>query len=183
MTTNRSNGRQTLIGLVLVVILLLLLFTIVHWLWHVLSRQYFVTLVVAILGVGGSVWTARSTKLKDRELQIQAQQAEKREGVCRTFMSNIWSVTQHTDKAKDQDFVEAMMKDIMVNGLLWWSDRTVKSFVDFRRLSERDQQRTLVYAARIILSIRTDLGHKNDGLTEKDVLDVFLTGTDALFNE
>lgn len=179
----QSSKKQTAIGFVLIVLLAFLVFLLLHWLWRNLSRELLVTLVVAVITVVGSVWTARSTKLKDRELQIQAQQAERREAVCTKFMSDLWCVTQDPEKATDKEFVSEMMKSVMVGGLLWWGDQTVKSYVDFRRVAVKDSQKILRAAAGVILSMRADLGHKNDGLTEKDVLDVFLQGTEELFKE
>jgi hypothetical protein len=192
MSKDDTAKKQYIFGFIVIAAIVALLVLLLHWLWHNLSKELLVTLVVAATTVVGSVWTARSTKLKDRELQtqaqqaqsalqIQAQQAEKREDVCKKFMSDLWIVTQEPSKAVDQEFVRQMMKDVMVGGLMWWSDQTVKKFVEFRRMTVSDSQKSLIIVAQIILSMRSDLGHKNNGLTEKDVLDVFLQDTDELF--
>ncbi len=186
MARVKPSKAQIMLGLVVSLGLLVLALLFLRWLWQSFGadlKHLNVTLVVAVLTVGGSVWVARSTKLKDRELQIQAQQAQRKEEVCSKFMSDIWAVTQDPDKAKDLNFVRDMLRSAMVNGSLWWSDNTLKAFVEFRRSAVADSQNVLKAAARVILCMRTDLGHKNKGLSEKDMLDVFLKDTEELFTK
>lgn len=143
------------------------------------------TLVVAVITVGATLWTARTTKLRDRELQIQAQQSVRREAVITRFMESFWELAQNkswSNKEKEA-YIKQTLKDFMINGSMWLSDNTVKTFVDYRLTAQRGatDEETVRYLARLMLSFRSDLGHSNKNLSEKDMLDVFLNYTDTIF--
>jgi len=180
----QNSKQQIFLGLVLLLVVAALGGALV-WFVFSLPKELAVTLTVGVLTVIATLWTTRSTKLKDRELQIQAQQAIRREEVATRFMESFWELVQNknwSDKEKE-NHIKNTLKDFMVNGSLWLSDETVKTFVDYRLAAQRgaSDSETIIYLARLMLAFRKDLGHTNKNLSEKDMLDVFLNDTDAIF--
>jgi len=185
--SNATSKWSVVLGVFILIVATLLAGWFLWWFMSDLSKELIVTLVTAVLTIIGALWVNRTTKLKDRELQIQAQQAEKREKVVTNFMSNFWLLVQGDFKseAAREKHTKKIISDIMINGSLWLSDKTLKEFVEFRLGAQRgeDVSVTGLRIARLMLAFREDLGHKNKGLSEKDMLDVFINDTDKMLEQ
>lgn len=187
--TKSNNGNTSKASLALGVVLLTaaiaLTLWFLFWLLSGLSKELVITLVTAVLTIGGAVWVNRDTKLRDRDLQIQAQQASKREKIVSDFIRNFWILLQDEFKSEEErnEHSRKTISDIMINGSVWLSDGTLKKFVEFRLGAQRgdDANTTTLRIARLMLAFREDLGHKNKGLSEKDMLDIFINDTDVFF--
>jgi hypothetical protein len=177
--------KDTALGLMVIILGLIIVGLTLWWLFTHIKQEVAASLLVGVLTATAAIWTARSTKLRDRELQIQAQQSTRREEVATRFMENFWNIAQNNFKSEEikEKYMKDTLKDFMINGSLWLSDETLKIFVEYRLAAQSGAGSNTIakYLAKLMLGFRSDLGHKNKNLTEKDMLDVFINDTDSVF--
>ena len=79
------------------------------------------------------------------------------------------------------------LKEFMQKLLLWGSDDVVREFVAFQKeaMAQADTEEgvrlaSLLALERLMLAMRRDLGHKNKGLNEGDLLRTFINDWDVV---
>jgi len=108
------------------------------------------------------------------------------------FIATWFKLTEATkdeaavESAEPIDEVVTFLKDFMQKLLLWGSDDLVREFVVFEKsaVSAADSEgaanpASLLALERLMLAMRRDLGHKNKGLAEGDLLRTFINDWDA----
>jgi len=82
-----------------------------------------------------------------------------------------------------QDFTNTL-KEITDDLILWGSDEIIKNYRDFQKTlpheysSEMEKNAGIINFGRFMLAIRKDLGHRNQGIDEYDLMSFFITDID-----
>lgn len=190
--------------LILSIILLIIIF-IIEPKGLKITSNVFIGSLTALLGLLGITIHIKSTKATDAErrlhelnlnhrnalVQIGMRSYDVRRETYLQFLQPFMETMALLKRGKEPDFQEQMESLIKSNidMHLLGSDETCKIWQEWRSLSLKEQSEDikiqkrrntamLIFYARIILSIRRDLGQKDTKVDEEGVLRSFLTDFD-----
>lgn len=154
-----------------------------------LPKEVAATVVVASATVLISVLSLIISKQWEIKKGIQQAQLDRKIPVYEGFMK-FWFekfLKQKTDAPQNYEkeilkFVTEFTQKLM----LWGSDRVLKEYCKFRRLAvhidPKERPKDIMFLfENLLFAIRRDTGHKNRGFRKGDLLALFLTDVDKLF--
>jgi hypothetical protein len=163
------NWRSTILGIVTIIILGL----ISYFLFHEITQApwQFVTILIAI--IGGLISFAGNLQLQIRNDQ-KGKKIEIYEKVINLFFDLILA-----DKLGKQPKTETQMTQEFANLtpdlILWASDDVLNLFIRFR---QGDGQ--ILILGQLLLAMRKDLGHQNNGMSDTSILGTFVNDIENL---
>jgi hypothetical protein len=119
---------------------------------------------------------------RDRENRREVQQAHREQlaPLYEDLFERFYNAADFSDEAQ-KEFIEKMQRKLVLYG----SDHVLARWVTWLRSmpgddEERDENdpRVLLDWERVLLAIRRDLGHKNEGIDTGDLLRVYVTDID-----
>ena len=189
MTTQRSTIWTSLLGLICFVVLV----------WGLIALgRYFVStfvglnpnvaaaIVAAFATVLVSVLTVVGGKRLEAVALITKEHREKKIPVYEDFI-NFWFKYLFTKKAGEDppsdEQVIRFLSNYTQKIMVWGSDEVIAAWVKFRYSSmnaahSSNPHPILDHYEKLILAIRRDLGHKNAGIGQGDILRLFINDMD-----
>ena len=152
-----------------------------------LPKEVSVPVGLAVVTILGSVFSLLIAKHLERKLLIEQEQRQQKLPVYQDFLKNLLNLFKNPKNptgitSKDQ--ISVFLWEFTEKIILWGSEDVIKKYLDFRsrsismsKLSPEQKEEfrissseTSVSMARLLLSIRRDLGHANKNLQEREVL-------------
>jgi hypothetical protein len=127
-------------------------------------------------------------KLREKKVEVYSQFLE---AWIKTLL-NIAKSNQDVPESNLQDYnkniqeFSDVLREITDDLILWGSDEIIKEYSDLRiRLpkedsSEFEKQIGIIKFGKFMLSLRNDIGHKNKGIDEYDLMSLFINDIDKL---
>ncbi len=167
--TSDFNWRSTILGIITIIILGLISYLLFHEITQ--APWQFVTILIAL--IGGLISFAGNLQLQIRNDQ-KGKKIEIYEKVINLFFDSILA-----DKLGKERKTETQMTQEFANLtpdlILWASDDVLNLFVRFR---QGDGQ--ILILGQLLLAMRKDLGHQNNGMSDKSILGTFVNDIENL---
>jgi hypothetical protein len=135
--------------------------------------------VAACISVFGVV---RAKKIEVRESLLR-EHREKRIQQYEKMVNAMWDLFLWKQMKKKEPTADEVAKSIIEFGktaVIWGSDDLIKHFVALRSGSDGDLTKTSESVTNLLIAIRRDLGHKNEGLDGDTLLRVMFNDVDKL---
>lgn len=180
----QGTGRDTLIGLAVLLVLGALLVVIVRAVFSLLSSADPAVLAAVIVTSGTVLVSVGSLILSNRsQARQQAQQAQhdrKAEAYEELLTYWFWVMREcrNAPPAKRKQADEKYRATVPQKLITWGSEDVVKEFTAQVGPSGVTEETSILGFEKLLLAVRRDLGHTNKGLEEGDLLRPFLTGVD-----
>lgn len=131
-----------------------------------------IAIAVGLLSLFGTLFSLYYTKIKDRQLQIDASHAVKKQKLYNLFVESIIELIAHPEKDKDGSLSLSVKKKFMSNSLLWSNPEALKAYHEFRTAVQEGGSDGYVKLASLFLSFRSDLGLSNKGIDERTIIEI-----------
>lgn len=149
-------------------------------------------IVVALIAGAVTIVGYFVTRYLERSRLIEQQIREQKLPTYEEFMEFMFSIFQQTKSGDDISNDEDLQKffwNMNKKSILWLSDRSLKSYSRWKSQSiaqansgvhSKEVSIELMRSfGRLLLDFRKDIGHDNKGLTEEDVLSMFINDWEA----
>lgn len=134
-------------------------------------------IVAASATVLVSVFSVLISKSLEQRATIAKEIREKKVPVYEELIKFVFKVLKATkagSQLPEQEIIEFMI-DFTQQLIVWGSDEVIAAFHRFRNLSNTgDSKNVLFLVEDLLLAIRKDLGHKNQGLSQGKLLGLFV---------
>ena len=156
---------------------------VVAWLtWKtfaLLSSQVAATVIVGILTASASVFAVLKAKQAEHRRDIENELRKQKAPIYEDFASFLFKVlmSAKTEKNMSEEEMLQFIVDFNRRLIVWGSDSVIKEWSLFKGLHEvgnSPPEMTLIAIERILYAIRADMGHKNKGLGQGDLLAIFI---------
>jgi hypothetical protein len=173
--------RITLTIVVLIITLAVLGFA--SWLiWKAvasLSSQVAATLIVGIITASASIFAVIKSKHAEHRRDIENDLRKQKAPIYEEFSSFLFKVlmTSKTGEVVKEEEMLQFIMDFNRKLIVWGEDNVIKEWSNFKRLHEVSDSppvMTVIAIERILYAIRADMGHKNKGLGQGDLLAIFI---------
>lgn len=194
METQKGNTVYLAVGVILLLLVLYFVFRLVSASldflssinWSDVDSTVVAAVITATLGFLASVIAVIIGGNLSKKREIEFQNRTKKSEAYSKFVEDILSTLVSKDLS-DQDkekMYEKIAKDFGRDLVLWGSDEAIKAYKDFRELGKRgDVGVEIVFALeKVLLAIRKDLGHRNNGLTPATLLSFFMKESSSEMN-
>ena len=202
MADKKTSGWSVLLGFILVLVsagmavVVITIFAIgTWWLWKQVVAQSAQVATAIIAGAFSLVATITAlviTKIWERRKEIELELRKKKTPVYDEFvdfLSTMFTGSPHIDKP-DEAAQAAFFLGFTKNSIIWSSDKVLKEYSTFRRQMvaaakqpESDPYTGLIAYENMLKAIRVDMGHKNKGLKEGDLLAFYVNDIDQVLQE
>lgn len=171
-----------------VLVLLILVALIIGGVWGawktitMLSPQVSVALVAGAVTVLVSVFSVLWSKRVERLREIEQEQRRQKTPVYEEFIAFIFKILL-AEKLGDEPVTEKEMMRF-ISGfaqkiMVWGSDEVLQRYAAFRRAGTTSGVETVLAVEKLLLAIRSDMGHKNKNLKTGDLLSIFINDLDS----
>lgn len=153
-----------------------------------INPTIFVALIAGTVTIVGYFITRYLERKKLIEQQIREQKLPTYEQFI-DFIFKIFKSVKTNKPLKDKELQE-LYWNLNKKAILWLSDKTLKSYTNFRDSSTRlstlekptqtDNLTVLLAFEQLLLDFRTDIGHDNKNLVPGDILSMFITDMNEL---
>jgi len=146
--------------------------------WHAyksLSENAQIAIAVAFLSLIGTLGSLYYTKIKDRQLQIDASHSEKKQNLYNEFVKEIFELIADPTKGDDDEYSLEMRKKFISNSLLWSNPKVLEVYHRFRTNAQKEdttEAQSTYDLASLFLAFREDLGLGNKNINEKTILEI-----------
>lgn len=145
--------------------------------WHAyksLSDNTQIAIAVALLSLLGTLSSLYYTKIKDRQLQIEASHTAKKQKLYNAYSKDIINLMADPEKGNDETFSQRMRIRFMSDSLLWSNPKVLQTYHKFRLDAQQpNSENQIVYdIASLFLAFREDLGLKNKGMNQQTILEI-----------
>lgn len=156
-----------------------------------LDSEIAVAIIAAAATGFVSVISIVLSKLYESRTLLQREHREKKIPVYEElikFMSRMFIGAKTGNQPTEKELLQ-FMSDFTQRVMIWGSDNVLAVWVKWRRsstgegASKANPKKLMIIYEDLIFAIRKDLGHKNKGLTETDILALFINDIDKLQNK
>jgi len=144
-----------------------------------LSSQVTATVVVSIITASASLFAVIKAKQAEHRRDIENELRKQKAPIYEEFSSFLFKVLMSAKT--EQPIGEGEMLEFIVNFnrrlIVWGADEVIKEWSVFKSLHDGNSPQpamTLIAIERILYAIRADMGHKNKGLNQGDLLAIFI---------
>ncbi len=144
-----------------------------------ISSQVAATVIVGIITASASVVAVIKAKQAEHRRDIENELRKQKAPIYEEFSSFLFKILMSAKT--DEPVSEKEMLEFIVNFnrrlIVWGADSVIKEWSIFKSLHEGSNSQpamTLVAIERILYAIRADMGHKNKGLGQGDLLAIFI---------
>lgn len=170
-------------------LLLIIVTLLLGWFFYDVTIEALSKLNVALLApiIAGSFTVFVTTisvvllKNKEKKQQIEQQHQLKKIPVYEEFLDFWFKVllTKQTGVVVSEQEMFIFFSEFTQKLILWGSDDVIFEYAEFRDIFSDVTEgnttlKTLYKFEKLLLSIRKDVGHKNIGMKEKDILRLFI---------
>lgn len=195
MDTQRAglSWKQWLLGIVVLTISLALAGAVILAIYKLFARlpSQVATAVTAIIAAGlGAAVTAILTKRSERRMEIERQIREEKIPIYESFLAFWFKLVPGKGMPQNTMAQEEMiefLREFTQKMITWGSDDVLKVYCKMRKslVEQANSPTQSNYGAILLLeemlyAIRRDLGHKNNGLSQGDVLALFIDDVDTI---
>jgi hypothetical protein len=161
-----------------------LLYYVYNVFWG-LPKEILAPIIAAFAAIFVTIISFFMTKYWERRKIIEQEQLRQKLQLYEQFIG-FWVRDLITGKLQESGIMQEKSKQFFIDFIpkliLWGSDKFIKDYYDFLKnfssglVQDPDIifQKMLIYE-KLLYSIRKDLGYKNQGLKEKDLLSLFIT--------
>jgi len=185
----QGGGRNTLIGLLILLVAGALLVVLVRAVFGLLGSAepavlaaVIVTSGTILVSVGSLIWSNRS---QQRQQAQQAQRNRKADAYEELLDYWFWVMRERRNappaKRKQRD--EKYRATVPQKLITWGSEDVIKEFTAQVGPSGVTEETSMLGFEKLLLAVRKDLGHTNKNLEEGDLLRPFLKGVDEAVQE
>jgi len=185
----QGGGRNTLIGLLILLVAGALLMVLVRAVFGLLGSAepavlaaVIVTSGTILVSVGSLIWSNRS---QQRQQAQQAQRDRKADAYEELLDYWFWVMRERRNappaKRKQRD--EKYRATVPQKLITWGSEDVIKEFTAQVGPSGVTEETSMLGFEKLLLAVRKDLGHTNKNLEEGDLLRPFLKGVDEAVQE
>jgi hypothetical protein len=193
---------QEIFKLLLSLLILLLFFGLAIWcLWYVVRLFNSVeppvqaAIITAFVGFTSLIISNFYTRQREINLKLRDKKVEVYSKFIKLWIQTFLSIGLKSQEnssnistfPNNDDHIGNFTKDfkeITDDLILWGSDNIIKSYCDLQKTlpnensSSNEKTAGLVNFGKFILAIRKDLGHRNQGIDEYDLMSFFITDID-----
>lgn len=173
-----KHALSIVLGLIIIGLLVYAAYRVLSGGWHAyksLSDNTQIAIAVAFLSLVGTLGSLYYTKIKDRQLQIEAGHTAKKQKLYDDFMKDIIELIANPIKNEDEEFSLEMRKKFMSNSLLWANPKVLQGYHKFRIDAQADgasEAQNMLDLASLFLAFREDLGLSNKNVNEQTMLEI-----------
>lgn len=142
--------------------------------------------IVAVLAGTFTVLGYFITRYLERSKLIEQQIREQKLPIYVEFIDFVFKIFEQTknNQAIDSDELEKFYWNLNRKSILWLSDKSLKSYIDWKNQiiqyseiennSSESTTKMLLAFEKLLLDFRKDIGHKNEGISNGDILTIFI---------
>lgn len=165
------------IGLIIIALIIYAGIRVLTGGWHAyksLSDNTQIAIAVALLSLLGTLGSLYYTKIKDRQLQIEASHTAKKQKLYNAYSKDIINLIADPEKGNDETFSQRMRIRFMSDSLLWSNPKVLQTYHKFRLDAQQpDSESQIIYdIASLFLAFREDLGLSNKDINEQTILEI-----------
>ena len=190
-----------LLGLILLIVIAVVAFFVAKWIWGILGngivrvvnyvedfvstsdQVIVVAMITGAVSITGVVISSIIAKVVDYKYNVKKYLYDKREEPYKQFVEMIYKIMEDTKRKDGNKMTEEEMTQMVSEfskGLtLWGSNRVVKKWLKYRRLSIKGEKNILWEMEDIIYEIRRDVG-LGRRLKKGDMLSFFVNDIENL---
>ena len=176
------NPKQSLPRRLLNMGVFALLLAAVGWGLYALNPNVSAAIIATVVTATVSIYQLNATRRHQTEALVEKDLREKKVEVYQRLISFIIEMlfAERMGKTQSPQDVLRAYAELAPSMTIWTSDEVLAEFSRFRsglvqQGASLDARQVIAYLERLILTIRRDLGHKNVGLVDGDILSVFIT--------
>ncbi len=198
MNNNLSNKplKRRIIGWIIFIFAICFLILILLSIYKVfigLPKEILAPIIAALGAILVAITSSFITKIWERRKIIEQEQLRQKIQLYDEFIS-FWVKDLLTWKSEGPKIIQDKSNKFFINFIpkliIWGSDKFIKDYYDFLMVftspSEESPiaifQKMLIYE-KLLYSIRLELGYKNQGLKETDLLSLFITDIRKMFSK
>lgn len=146
------------------------------------------TVIAGIITASASVFAVIKSKQSEHRRDIENKLRKQKAPIYEEFSSFLFRVlmSAKTDQAVSQEEMLQFVVNFNRRLIVWGADSVIKEWSSFKGLNERTNYppaMALIAIERILYAIRADMGHKNKGLEQGDLLAIFINDAHLYLNE
>jgi len=189
----RLSWKQWLLGVVILIVaivLVCLVFLGLYKLFSGLPPQVATALLTIIAGGLSAIVTATVTKRSEKRLEIERQIRQQKIPIYESFLPFWFKIVPGkgtSASTMSQEEIVEFLQNFTQQMIAWGSDDVLKAYCQVRKslVAQANNPGQNGYAPILLIeemlyAIRRDLGHKNSGLTQGDVLALFINDVDTI---
>jgi hypothetical protein len=142
-----------------------------------LSDNVQIALAAGIISLFGTLYSLYYTKLKEKQLQINAAHREKKQKLYNDYIEEVFEIIMKGE-GTEEEWVPVRKKFIS-NALLWSNDKVLSAFHRMR-IGAQDDTYTSKDFAKLILAFREDLGLNNQNITDQMMIEIMYNKEDIV---
>lgn len=153
-----------------------------------LSSQVAATLVVGLITASASIFAVIKSKQAEHRRDIENDLRKQKAPIYEEFSSFLFKVlmASKTGEAISEEETLQFVVDFNRKLIVWGEDNVIREWSNFKRLHEVSDSPpilTVIAIEKILYAIRADMGHKNKGLGQGDLLAIFINDVHAYLRE
>lgn len=139
-----------------------------------LTENVQIAISVAFLSLISTVGSIVYTKIKERKLQIEERNNQKKQKLYEEFTGGFLRMINDPSLAVNEDYTNDLKIKFMHNSILWAHPKVLKTYHSFRINSQlEDSNEQIVYdVATLFLEFRKDLGLSNKGISQYTLAEI-----------
>ncbi len=181
-TSNQSKWKQRALAFVSLIIGFAIIGFTAWFIWKAfasLSSQVAATVIVGILTASASIFAVLKSKQAEHRRDIEQELRKQKAPIYEEFSSFLFKILMSTKTGKEVSEEEMLQFIVDFNRrlIVWGADSVIKEWSNFKQLHEGTDYppvMNLIVIERILYAIRTDMGHKNKGMGQGDLLSIFI---------
>jgi|GEM_PF-5352150 len=162
----------TILGFVLLALIIYALIRVLLGGWTAyksLSDNVQIAIAAGVLSIAGTLASLIYTKLKEKQLQIEASHAAKKQRLYSQYTKEVFDIITRGEGTEEEWL--PVRKRFLENSLLWSDEKVLNAFHQMR-IKAQNGAYTSDDFARLIMAFRKDLGLKNKNLNEQIILEI-----------
>lgn len=180
--TRQTKGKQFALATFSLAVTLILLGLVIWITWRAftfLSSQVAATVIVGLITGSASVFAVIKAKQAEHRRDIENELRKQKAPIYEEFSSFLFKILMSSQTANPVSQEEMLQFVVNFNRrlIVWGADSVIKEWSVFKSLHEVGNSppaMTLIAIERILYAIRADMGHKNKGLGQGDLLAIFI---------
>jgi hypothetical protein len=180
MEQNQQSWGQTLFGLFLLALIGGLGYELLKALLGLLleiDSKIAAAIVAASTTILVSVFSVLISKFLEQRAKINQELREKKIPAYESLIEFVFRLVQAIKKGEElpEEEVEKFMLSFTQQVIVWGSDKVLQAFYNFKNHGDSGDGREAVLRMEdLLLAIRKDLGHANNGLSQGKILGLFI---------
>ncbi|MCH7922726.1 MAG: hypothetical protein IH975_06825 [Nitrospinae bacterium] len=188
-----NDWKQNVLGISLLVICFVLVGVLGWTIWKALSglsKEVATAIIAGSATVLVSVISLILSKHWERRREIEQEHRKQKLPIYEEFMTFWFRVVMSHSPGKKPVSEEEMINfftSFTQKLMIWGSDKVLKEYSNFKNLSSSIAEQpssevllTMLTFEKLLFAIRSDVGHKNKGLGQGDLLALFITDLDKV---